>query len=342
MAALARRLAMVIDGAKPQVTTFPIDLSVLPRTTMSAALDAKEAAKLDRSKLTESPDLSVKSADGYARQYMLAFSFKDIAKVTYGHVRVTGTYGQNDGWFGEGFGNTMTSYMTCGASTAELVPIHWETVSMGKDDITYTASEGVLDRQACRILDVRKSTAKARPLLPKGILYGFRACEGSCVESEELKLIFPRAAASAAGALGGAADRASGSFSIVSFPLQKGGGGAFMAKIQRRDVIPWQLRDDSPAPEKPSPDKSPDAARLGAAYLPTFELGVEVSQTNDDVVPLAIAYMDIDPATLPPPPVPVVKPPPITTNGATNGATKATNGGSRLGFALEDPFNSRR
>lgn len=337
MAALARRLAMVIDGAKPQVTTFPIDLTALPRTTMHAALDAKEAAKLDRSKLTEDPDLTVKPAEGYSRQYMLAFSFKDLSKVAFAHVRVTGQYGVNDGWFGEGFGGVMNTYMTCGGA-AELVPVHWETVQMEKDQVSYTASEGVLDRQACRILSVRKSTAKAKPLLPKGILFGFRSCEGSCTEKEELTLLFPRASASAAGALGGGADRASGSFSIVSFPIQKGGGGAFMARVLRRDVVAWQLRSDQPETDKTTP-VSPDAARMGTAYLPTFELGVEVSQTNDDDAPVAIAYMDIDPATLPPPPAA-----PATPNAAKTSAVPVTTSSpapSRIGF-LTDPFAVRR
>ncbi len=36
--------------------------------------------------------------------------------------------------------------------------------------------------------------------------------------------------------------------------------------------------------------------------LPSFELGVEVSQARDDEAPIAVAYIDIDPASLPPPP----------------------------------------
>jgi hypothetical protein len=267
---------------------------------------------------------------------MLSFAFKDITKVAFAHVRVNGTYGANDGWFGEGFGGVMNTYMTCGGA-AELVPIHWETVQMEKDQLAFTSSEGVLDRQACRILSVRKSTAKAKPLLPKGILFGFRACEGSCSENEELTLLFPRASASAAGALGGGADRASGSFSIVSFPIQKGGGGAFMARVLRRDVVAWQLRSaDLNEPDKSTP-VSPDAARIGTAFLPSFELGVEVSQTNDDQAPLAIAYMDIDPATLPPPPAPAGSSAP---KAPAASATPSAPGNQRLGF--NDPFSLRR
>jgi hypothetical protein len=335
MAALARRLAMVIDGAKPQVTPFSIDLSTLPRTEMHAPLDAKQVAKLDRSKLVEDADLTVKPADGYARQYMLSFGFKDPSKVSFAHVRVTSTYGVNEGWFGEGYNSAINTYMTCGQS-AELVPIHWETVKMEKDQVTYAVSDGVLDRQTCRVLAVRKSVAVAKPLLPKGILYGFRACESGCTEGDDLTLLFPRAAASAAGALGGGADRASGSFSMVSFPIQRGGGGAFIARVMRRDVVAWQLR----AADLKEPDKalaiSSDAARVGAMFLSSFEIGVEVSQGHDDSAPIAIAYMDIDPAALPPPPAAAPQTPaPVKTS-----AVQGTFDG-RLGFDI-DPLSDRR
>lgn len=337
MAALARRLAMVIDGAKPQVTTFGLDLTALPRAEIHAPLDAKEAAKLDRSKLTEDPDLQVKPADGYARQYMLSFGFKDPSKVSFARVKITGTYGANEGWFGEGYSNTINTYMTCGPS-GELVPVHWETVKLEKDQLTFTVSDGVLDRQSCRILGVKKSVAKARPLLPQGILFGFRSCEAGCSEGEDLTMLFPRSAASAAGALGGGAERASGSFSMVSFPLQRGGGGAFVARVSKRDVVAWQLRArDLKEPEKATPIAN-DTSRLGAMFLSSFDLGVEVSQGHDDEAPIALAYMDIDPAALPPPPAASPSPQP---QAATKPASGPGNAG-RLGFDATDVLSERR
>lgn len=337
MAALARRLAMVIDGAKPQVTPFPIDLAALPRITVHAPLEAKEAAKLDRTKLTEDADLTVKPADGYARQYMLSFGFKDPSKISFAHVKVQGSYGANEGWFGDGYGGQVNTYMTCGAA-GDLVPLHWETVLVGKGEVTYTVSDGVLDRQSCKVLGVRRSVATAKPLLPKGILYGFRACQGTCAEGEELTMLFPRSAASAAGALGGEADRASGSFSVVSFPIQRGGGGAFVARVMRRDVVVWQLRAvESKEPEKVVPILS-DATRVGALFLSSFEIGVEVSQAHDDQAALAIAYMDIDPSSLPPPPAPAPAPA-ATLPASGTGSTPSP----RLGFnAGSDVFSSRR
>lgn len=330
MAAFAKRLAAVIDGAKPLVTTFPIDLDALPRVVVQESLDAKGAAKLDRSKLTEDPDLSVGPAAGYAKQYMLTFGFKDMSKVTFGHVRVQGQYGQNDGWFGDGFGNVMNAYMTCGGGGAELVPVHAETVRTEKDHVLYTMTDAVLDRQACKIMKVQKWTAKAMPLLPKGILYGFRACVGSCKESEELTLIFPRTTASAAGALGGGADHMSGSFSVVAFPIQKGGGGAFVARLNRRDAEKWQLPEEpAKADDKAvTPLLTEDAARANALFLNSIEVGVEVSQMADDDRAVAIAYSDIDPATLPPPPA---APKALITPNPTPAG--------RLGF--DDPLGAR-
>lgn len=303
MADMARRLAMAIDGAKPQVKTYPIDLTTLPRATMHAPLDAKEAAKLDRSKLVEDPDLSVKPADGYARSYMLAFSFMDPSKIAYARVRIQGTYGANEGWFGDGYNGTMNTYMTCGAA-GDPVPLHWESVQIESEQVKYTVVDGLLDRQSCRVLRARQSTAVAKPLLPRGILYGFRACEGSCSESEELTLLFPRSSASAAGALGGDAARATGSFSLVSFPIQRGGGGAFVARITRRDAVAWQLRSAGVKDGDKATPLLDDTARLGNMFLSAFEIGVEVSQTHTDEAPIGLAHIDVDPATLPPPPTP--------------------------------------
>lgn len=327
MGAFAKRLATVIDGAKSQVTPFPIDLEGLPRVTVQESLDAKGAAKLDRSKLSEDAELTVKPAEGYARQYMLSFGFKDMSKVAFAHIRVQGQYGVNEGWFGSGFGNTMNTYLTCGGA-AELVPVHSETLRFENGRAIYTMSNAVLDRQACRMLSVQKWTASAKPLLPNGILYGFRACVGSCKESEELTLLFPRTAASAAGALGGGADHLNGAFSVVAFPIQRGGGGAFIARIMRRDVDPWQI----PATEMPTAAKTglpvDDSARVNALFLTSFELGVEVSQATDDEAAVAIAYMDIDPATI----APVLAPAP------TAKATPTPPSG-RIGFNLLDSRN---
>ena len=332
MAAFAKRLAAVIDGAKPQVTTFPIHLDELPQITVTESLDAKGAAKLDRSKLTEDPDLTVGPAAGYAKQYMLTFGFKDMSKVAFGHVRVQGQYGQNDGWFGDGFGSAMNAYMTCGGNATDLSPVHAETVRFEKDHLVYTMTDAVLDRQSCKLLKVQKWTAQAKPLLPKGVLFGFRACVGSCKESEELTLIFPRTSASAAGALGGGAEHMSGSFSVIAFPIQKGGGGAFVARLNRRDAERWQLPEDPPKAEEQSatPLLPEDAARANALFLTTIEVGVEVSQMADDERAVAIAYSDIDPATLTPR---------FTLKAQVTPAPAPTPTG-RLGFA--DPFLDRR
>jgi hypothetical protein len=338
MAEMARRLAMAIDGVKPQVKTYSIDLGALPRATMHASLDAKEAAKIDKSKLVEDPDLSVKAADGYARSYMLAFAFKDPSKVAYARVRIQGTYGANEGWFGDGYNGSMNTYMTCGAS-GEPVPLHWEAVQIDKDEVKYTVAEGLLDRQSCRVLRVRQSSAAAKPLLPRGILYGFRSCEGSCSESEELTLLFPRSSASAAGALGGEAARTTGSFSVVSFPIQRGGGGAFVARIARRDAVAWQLRSAGiKDPDKTTPILD-DTARLGTMFLSTFEIGVEVSQAHGDEAPLAIAHMDVDPATLPPPPVPQT---PVPAGQAPTPTPTPNIVIPAKTSALVDPFGNRR
>ncbi len=329
MSAFAKRLATVIDGAKSQVTPFPIDLDGLPRVTVQETLDAKTAAKLDRSKLSEDTELTVKPAEGYAKQYMLSFGFKDMSKVAFAHIRVQGQYGVNEGWFGNGFGNTMNTYLTCGGA-AELVPVHSETLRFENGRALYTMSDAVLDRQACRMLSVQKVTASAKPLLPSGILYGFRACVGSCKESEELTLLFPRTATSAAGALGGGADHLNGAFSVVAFPIQRGGGGAFIARVMRRDIEPWQL---PPTTETPTSAKTglpvEDTARVSALFLTSFELGVEVSQTTDDEAAVAIAYMDIDPARITP-----VLPPTAKTQTAP---TPQVNG--RIGFNLLDSRN---
>ena len=332
--AIAKRLAALIDGSKPQVTPFTIDIASLPKVALPAQLDAKATAKLDRSKLTEDPGLTAKPADGYARQYMVTFTFKEPAKMTFGRVRVHGTYGANEGWFGAGYGTAMNIYQTCG-KPGDLVPLHWETLSLDDGKLTYTVNEGALDRMSCTVLRATTATAVAKPLVPGGILFGFRSCEGTCDDTnEELTMLFPRSGASAAGALGGGAERTTGSFSRVSFPIQRGGGGAFLARIMKRDITPWQVRAPSAKePEKTTPVLD-DTIRLGSVLLPSFDLGVEVSQARDDEAPLAIAYMDVDPATLPPPPAPAPAPAIAAPVTSTTSAPLST-ASPRIGFNLQ-------
>ena len=324
MPGLTRRLAAMIDGAKPQVTPFAIDVGALPRVALPTPLDVKTAAKLERSKLTADATLSAKPAEGHSHQYLVTFSFAEPSKVSFGRVRVVGTYGQSDAWFGLGYGPAMTVYQTCGKGT-DLIPLHWETVKIEADKLTYTVTEGVLDRMSCTVLRYRSATAVAKPLLPKGILFGFRSCEETCQDNEELTLIFPRTSASAAGALGGNAERATGSFSVVSFPIQRGGGGAFLARLTKRDVVDWQLAGGLKEPENAAPILD-EQARLARTFLTTFQLGVEVSQARDDEAPIAVAYIDVDPASLP---MPLSTP-----AAAAPAAPTVTNplGGPRIGF----------
>ncbi len=310
MALFAKRLAATIDGARPQVTPVAVDLDALPRVTMKAPLDAKVAAKLDISKLTEDPNLMVKPSDGYARQYMINVTFKDPSKITFARVRITGTYGLNEGWFGEGQANSMNVYQGCGRA-GPPIPVQSESVLFEKGSIVFTTTDGVLDRLTCRVLRVSSGTATAKPMLANGILYGFRSCEGSCDEKEELTVLFPRASSAAAGALGGGADRAVGAFSMVTFPIQRGGGGAFVARISKRDASEWlrlasgQTKATDSAVANPAPPPTiTDASRLAAIYLTSFEVGVEVSQARDENSPLAIAYTDADLAGLLPTLVP--------------------------------------
>ena len=119
---------------------------------------------------------------------------------------------------------------------------------------------------------------------------------------------------------------------MIAFPIQKGGGGAFVARVNRRDAEKWQLPEDPKlaADKGVTPLLPEDAARANALFLTTFEVGVEVSQTADDERAVAIAYSDIDPATLPPAPAPKAQITPVPT------PTPA----GRLGFV--DPFTSRQ
>jgi len=111
-----------------------------------------------------------------------------------------------------------------------------------------------------------------------------------------------------------------------------------MARVTRRDVVPWQVRapetKDGKEPEKTTPIVT-DAARVGALFLSSFEVGVEVSQAHDDAAPIAIAYMDIDPSALPPPPA-ATPAPQVVPAKVSGGASAPT----RLGFV--DVLGERR
>ncbi|MFO0593408.1 MAG: hypothetical protein U0441_38055 [Polyangiaceae bacterium] len=316
---IARRLAAEIDGARPPVKAYPIDLTALPKVTVQPLLDAKSVVKLDARKLTEDTALQVKPAEGYARQYMLGFSFREGSGATFANVSAQSTYGAADGWLGEGFGSATSMYLTCSAAPPALVPVHVRLLKVDGGRVTFTMVEDVLDRAACKLLTVSRTEVQAKPLLPGGVLYGLRACVGSCAEDDEITLLFPRSNATSADALGGGAALKSGAFTTVSIPLARGGGGAFVSRVFRRDMEPW--RSGMTAPEWLKNAAPSDRARVNAMFLTSFNLGVEVSQASADEAAVAIAYMDIDPAALAAltaPPAPAV-PKPAPTSPQANG-----------------------
>lgn len=329
---VARHVAALIDGARPTVKAYPINLDALPRVTVQPELDDLSAARLDRSKLVEDPDLVIKPVGTYERQYMSSFSFREGADVTFGHLSARTPYGPGDGWTGNGFPSAVSMYVTCGANTPEVVPLHAHTLKLANGVAKYTMIEAVLDRKACKILTVRRASVEAKPLLPGGIAYGFRACVGSCAEDEELTVLYPRTTASSAGALGGGAVQKSGSFSAVAFPIQRGGGGAFMARIQRRDLQGWSTdaAAAASAPEWLKKLAPNDWNRATAMFLTSLDLGVEVSQATADEAPIAIAYTDLDPAEL----AAVSAPKPVVTAPAPTIPMSQTG--------LIDPFLDRR
>lgn len=324
---IARRLAAVIDGARAPVKAYPLDVAALPKVTVPPLLDAKSVSNVDARKLAEDTALQLKPAEGYARQYMLNFTLREGASATFANVSAQSTYGAADVWFGEGVSASGAMYLSCSAAPPALVPVHVRLLKIDAGRVTFTMVEDVLDRAACKLLTVSRTAVEAKPLLPGGVLYGLRACVGSCAEDDEITLLFPRSATVSADALGGGASMKSGAFSTVSIPLARGGGGAFVSRLFRRDLEPW--RTGMTAPDWLKNAAPSDRARVNAMFLTSFDLGVEVSQASTDEAPVAIAYMDIDPSALGP-----VSPPAPPKPAASVAPSPSPD--------LVNPFNDRR
>lgn len=304
MQVLTRRLGAAVEGGRQPVKPYTFDPDDLERAALPTTMDVKEASKVDVSKLTEETDIEVAPANGYARSYMLTISLKD-ANVRAAHVRMNTTYGgASDTWFGEGYPRDTSVYQTCGF--AQVSPVRFETVRIEKDHLVFTATEGWFDRMKCKFYRVSRTSARAKPLLPGGVMFGFRTCadavpttnNGTC-NDEQLHVVYPRSSASSAGALGGGAERSTGSFSHVSFPLMRGGGGAFVARIGANEVGSWRLRKPAPATPNAASPTTPDprlatAMSLQAMLVPFVQVGVEITQGLDDEEPVAIAYADFD------------------------------------------------
>jgi hypothetical protein len=222
-----------------------------------------------------------------------------------GRVKIGGNEAAVSGKDGKGGGGGV--YVTCGGGerspgAAVIAPARWETLTLGGDkrrSAVYTVVDGWFDARTCKAVVVRRTVVQPRPL-PGGVLFGFRdECaqptappEPSSAKSKSgtdeptatsdkcagmsITLLGPRLSHVVANAVGGDVRTALGSFSRVTIPLRRGGGGSLVERVPADALRDW----------------------LGPASssLPTGDLtlGVEVVQTVDDPEPIAVSYVSND------------------------------------------------
>jgi hypothetical protein len=273
------------------VSTVPDSMQKLPAPNV-AALPGDEAPELTSEEMA-SPSYGY----GYPQQERTVKI--GLKGAPFGHIRVGSWFG----WTGSANGSNGGVFVTCSkvAQTAAASaryghgvwpPVawaRWDTVTFSNDGQTadYGVNEGWFDRLGCKAKVSWRAAAKAKQMLPGGMLYGFRECGKTCAEREVLTLIFPISRGVVATSVGGTVQQDVGAFTRVTIPIRRGGGGSVMAQISGYDLRTWRAALATARGEAPAATSSSQAD-----YMDRMVIGVEVSQGVDDAEPVAIAYVD--------------------------------------------------
>jgi hypothetical protein len=205
------------------------------------------------------------------------------------------------GWSGGPYGGEGGAHITCSSRDSSILPARWETLAVTEKSAELTVTDGWFDVSACKVAVARRTKVTAAPLFSGSLVYAFRACRAearpsgasagsaasaACAEDEELTLLFPRTQNIVASALGGDARREIGSFSRVSLPIRRGGGGSMMAQLPLSEIQAWKRSAGIPA------ERSPDKPALKLDHrTPEIYFGLEISQSIEDAEPFVIGYI---------------------------------------------------
>jgi hypothetical protein len=241
-------------------------IASLPVASIAAPLQQTAASKAALASATPTTELLVKVKDRPARSDYIQ-AIVSAQNVAFAQIRI-GTW---VGWGGGPFAADGGAFITCSAQYSTILPARWETLSITDEGAELTVTDGWFDQGTCKPSVVRRAKVTAAPLFAGGLVYAF-----------------PRAQNVVASALGGEARRELGSFSRVSLPIRRGGGGSMMARLPGTDIQSWKkaagLKAEPPASAAQGPSK-PAPAPVEIFF------GVEVSQSIEDPEPFAIAYI---------------------------------------------------
>lgn len=268
-------------GRPPSVAPIPLRLSSLPVASLRTPLRESDGNRAAFAAGTPASDLVVRVTDRPARSdYMQAVVAAPNA--AFSEIRV-GTW---VGWGGGPYARDAGPFITCSRQYSSFLPAHWETLEIKGGNAELTVTDGWFDQSACKASIVSRTTVKAPPLFGAPLVFAFRACGATCGEREDLVVIFPRAQSVVSSAVGGDAPRGVGSFTTVTLPIRRGGGGSMMAKIPAFEIQSFK--------KSAGIEAAPEGSAKGAAPKPALievVFGVEVSQSIEDPEPFAIAYV---------------------------------------------------
>jgi hypothetical protein len=286
---------------RPQVDPVSFRIADLPVSTMPDSMQKQPVPNIaalsgdDASELTSEETATPSYGYGYPQQERTVKI--GLKGAPFGHIRIGSWFG----WTGSANGSNGGVFVTCSKTVQPAAskyahsvwpPVawaRWDTVTFSADGQTadYAVNEGWFDRLGCKTKVSWRAAAKAKQVLPGGMLYGFRECGKTCAEREVLTLIFPISRGVVATSVGGAVQQDVGAFTRVTLPIRRGGGGSVMAQVSGYDLRTWRgalaAARGEVVPAK-SPSQSDSMERL--------VIGIEVSQGVDDAEPVAIAYVD--------------------------------------------------
>jgi hypothetical protein len=288
---------------RPQVEPIAFRIAELPVYTIPDTMQKQTAPNVATLPGDEATELTFEEmatpSYGYGYPQQERTVKIGLKGTPFGHIRVGSWFG----WTGAANGSSGGVFVTC-SKVAQTTPTpsrhgygvwppvawsRWDTVAFSSDgqSADYTVNEGWFDRLGCKAKVSWRASAKAKQMLPGGMLYGFRECGKTCAEREVLTLIFPISRGVVATSVGGTVAQDVGAFTRVTIPIRRGGGGSVMAQISGYDLRTWRA---ALATARGLPPPSTSSSQ--ADYMDRMVIGVEVSQGVDDAEPVAIAYLD--------------------------------------------------
>ena len=149
----------------------------------------------------------------------------------------------------------LVALVQCNQSTGTLLPIRWERLGVGADNIVnLDIDDGWFDGKSCRFVTTAHATLHPKLVAALGdmpIVFGMR-------DDDSVTLLMPTDGRLLSDAMGGDVVQMSGAGTRVTLPLGRGGSAALVTPIAPSALSEWVTRIAHLTPAAPAPVPSGD------------------------------------------------------------------------------------